>query len=112
MITTEIIERQYNEGKGLEVIFYYYGTEIGKAHTVEYNGKPNSFLHNLYVNEDYRGKGYGIQILRYMIEHYDVDTLYVDKENKSIRLYQKFGFKENDSFDNMIVMKRNGWKEV
>ena len=107
-MTTQITERQYDDGPGAEVIFYEYGTEIGKAHTVEYNGKSNAFLHNLYVKEEFRGKGYGTQILRYMIENYDVDALYVNRDNKSIRLYKRFGFEEIDAFDNMIVMQRKG----
>ena len=108
MITTSTINRHYDDGPGVEVVFYKYGTEIGKAHTVEYNGKSNAFLHNLYVKEEFRGRGYGTQILRYMIENYDVDTLYVNKDNNSIKLYKRFGFKEIDTFDNMIVMQRKG----
>ncbi len=100
------INRYYDDGPGVEVIFYDYGKEVGKAHTVEYNGKPNAFLHNLYVEVKFRGRGYGTQILRYMIENYDVDTLYVDKDNKSIKLYYRFGFEKIDAFDNMIVMQR------
>ena len=107
-MTTQVINRNYDDGQGVEVTFYYYGLEVGKAHTVEYNGKPNAFLHNLYVKEEFRGKGYGTQIIRYMIEKYDVDTLYVNRDNEAIRLYQRFGFEEIDAFDDVIVMQRKG----
>ena len=105
----ETINRQYDDGEGVEVIFYYYGFEVGKACTVEYNGKPNSFLHNFYVEEQFRKQGIGTQILRYMIENFNVEILYVDKDNKeAIRLYHRFGFvKTEDLNENMIVMRRS-----
>lgn len=107
---TKVTERQFDEGVGVEVLFYDGEVEIGRAYTVEHNGKSNSFLHNFFVKEKFRNKGYGSQILRFMIEMYNVDTLYVDKNNEAIRLYKRFGFKEIDRFDDMIIMHREGSK--
>lgn len=107
---TKVTKKQFDEGVGVEVLFYDGGVEIGRAYTVEHNNKPNSFLHNFYVKEDFRNKGYGSQMLHFMIEVYNVDTLYVDKNSEAIRLYERCGFKKIDRFDNMIIMYREGSK--
>lgn len=103
----QTIKRQYDDGEGLEVIFLNNDTIIGKACTVAYNNKPNSFLHNFEVNKQYRRKGFGTQILKYMIENFGVDTLYVNKDNEAVKLYERFGFETVDTFDDKIVMQRN-----
>jgi ribosomal protein S18 acetylase RimI-like enzyme len=106
-MTAQIIKRQYDEGEGLEVIFLNNNTVMGKACTVAYNDKPNAFLHNFKVKEQYRGKGYGTQILKYMIENFGVNTLYVNKNSEAIKLYERFGFETVDIFDNKLVMQRS-----
>ena len=107
-MTTELTEREYREGNGIEVAFYDKGVLIGQAGAVVYKGKPNSFLFNLEVQEVCRGQGYGAAIVAYMIEKYDVRYLYVEKDNKvAIKLYKKFGFKEIFSFENFLEMERS-----
>lgn len=105
-MTTLTVKRQYDEGDGLEVTFFDNGVVIGKACTVAYKGKPNAFLHSFKVNEQYRRKGYGTQILKYMIENFCVETLYVDKDSEAIKLYKRFGFYTLDTINNMIIMQR------
>ena len=107
-MNVNIIEQKYNEGNGVKVEFYDNEFKIGEASTVEYNGKPNNFLHGFKVEKIYRGKGYGAKILKYMIEKYNVEILYVAKDNKVIDLYRRFGFAVIDNFgENMIIMQRN-----
>lgn len=106
-MTVELTEREYREGNGIEVAFYDKGTCIGQAGAVAYKRKPNSFLFNLEVKEEYCGQGYGTAIVAYMIEKYDVRYLYVEKNNEvAIRLYKKFGFKETESFSDFLEMER------
>lgn len=106
-LTTKTIKQYYAEGDGVQVIFYDEDVKIGKACTVEYEGKPNAFLHGFVVKEHLRNKGYGTQILKYMIETYNIETLYVDKGNKAINLYLRFGFEPVGTVgNNLIVMKR------
>ena len=107
-MTIQTIKNNYENSAGVKVVFYDKGIKIGEACTVYFNGKPNSFLHGLEVNEQFRNNGYGSSIVEYMINKYDVDTLYVERRNIiAIELYNKFGFKTIQSFDeNFIIMKR------
>ena len=107
-MTIQTIKNNYENSAGVKVVFYDKGIKIGEACTVYFNGKPNSFLHGLEVNEQFRNNGYGSSIVEYMINKYDVDTLYVERRNIiAIELYKKFGFKTIQSFDeNFIIMKR------
>lgn len=109
MLTTKIVKQYYAEGNGVRVVFYDKDIEVGKACTVEYEGKPNAFLHGFVVKEYLRNKGYGTQILKYMIETYGIETLHVEKGSKAINLYYRFGFESVGTVgNNMIVMKRRG----
>ena len=107
MLIPKTTIKHYDDGDGVEVDFYEDGVKIGTACTCMYNRKPNSFLHSFEVNPKLRGKGYGTQILTYMIRKYDVDTLYISKTNRAINLYRRFGFRVADKFNkDMIIMKR------
>lgn len=107
MLTTKTITQCYAEGIGVQVVFYDKDIEVGKACTVSYEEKPNAFLHNFVVKEHLRNKGYGTQIMKYMIETYNVETLHVEKGSKAINLYHRFGFEPIGMFENnMIIMKR------
>lgn len=107
-MTTQIVRKFYENGEGFEIIFYDKGIQVGKACTANFKGKPNSFLHGLEVNKQFRNNGYGSAIVSYMVDKYDVDTLYVASDNIiAINLYKKFEFKTIKSFDeNFIIMKR------
>lgn len=107
MLIPKTTTKHYDDGDGVEVDFYENGVKIGTACTCAYNRKPNSFLHSFEVSPKLRGKGYGTQILTYMIQKYDVDTLYVSKTNRAISLYRRFGFRVVDKFNkDIIIMKR------
>lgn len=103
----QIIKKQYDDGDGVVVSFFENNIAIGVACTTEYNGKPNAFLHSFKVKKQYRRIGYGTQILKYMIDNFNVEFLYVEKDSEAIKLYKRFGFEEVDMFnDNMIIMQR------
>lgn len=106
-LTCKTVMKHYDDGDGVKVTFYENGTFIGRAYTCAYKGKPHAFLHGLEVKEKYRGKGYGTQILKYMINTYHVRVLYVNKNNPAINLYKRSGFRQTGNFDNdFIIMER------
>ena len=107
-MTIQTVRKFYEDREGFEIVFYDKEMQIGKAYTANFEGKPNSFLHGLEVNKQFRNNGYGSAIVAYMVDKYDVDTLYVANDNTiAINLYKKFGFKVIKSFDeNFIIMKR------
>ena len=57
-----------------------------------------AFLYDFDVDEKYRNQGIGTEILKYVLKHYKVNELTVDKDSKAINLYKRFGFKEGTSF--------------
>jgi ribosomal protein S18 acetylase RimI-like enzyme len=60
------------------------------------------------VLEDFQSKGYGSDIIKYLIEHLDIPTIYltVDKvNNKALLLYKRFGFEVTDEFDTFYKMR-------
>lgn len=104
----QTIKNNYENGEGIEVVFYDKGIKVGEACTAYFNGKPNSFLHGLEVDEQFRNNGYGSAIVAYMVDKYDVDILYVERNNTiAIKLYKKFGFQIVQNFnEDFIIMKR------
>lgn len=106
-LSVRIKNNKTNDGDGIKATFYENDKYIGRMYTCEYEGKANAFLYNFDVKKEYRGKGYGSQILKYMIDTFNVRVLYVYKENEAIHLYKRFGFKKSGMFDsNFIIMKR------
>lgn len=97
----------YDEGHGVEVKFYEGDEYIGKCATCDFEGVSNAFLHGFEVKAKYRGKGYGTQILKYMLRKYRCKVLYVVETNPAIHLYERFGFKQAGKFsDKVIIMRR------
>lgn len=86
--------------------------EIGEASASAIDTNT-AFLYDVEVFPAYRGKGYGYAIVEYMMEHYPITELTVEKSNKvAISLYKKFGFTKTMEFKengkNMIDMKTPG----
>lgn len=86
--------------------------EIGEASASAIDTNT-AFLYDVEVFPAYRGKGYGYAIVEYMMDHYPITELTVEKSNKvAISLYKKFGFTETMEFKengkDMIDMKTPG----
>lgn len=64
-------------------------------------------IYNLCVNKDYEHKGYGYQILKFIIDYYkDASSFILEvrrSNDKAINLYKKVGFKE-------IYVRKNYYK--
>ena len=80
---------------------------IGYSHIDYDNGK---YWFGIYLNDTYRGKGYGNQIINYIKNHYLLKSineifLSVDIDNQyAIKLYKKNGFLEYFRNSNYIIM--------
>ena len=106
-LTAKAEEHDTDDGKGLKITFYENDVMIGRAYTCEFEHKKNAFLYNFDVKSKFRNKGYGSQILDYMIKKYNVRVLYVSSTNPAVNLYKRFGFKQAGKFDDkIIIMKR------
>ena len=87
-------------GKEAHDISFYFenGKKFGEI-SISAVDSNKAFLYNFEVKEEYRGKGYGTEILKYVLKHYKVNELTVDKSNtRAINLYKRFGFKVNMDF--------------
>lgn len=81
-----------------DLAFYLDGKKIAEI-SISAVDSNKAFLYNFEVNSKYRGKGYGTAILKYVLSHYKVNELTVDKSNtKAIKLYKRFGFKTGVEF--------------
>ena len=64
----------------------------------EKNKKNTGFINSLYIDEDYRGNGFGNQLLKDAINNYGGYDLCVHKDNKiALNMYKKYGFVEDAS---------------
>lgn len=81
-----------------DLAFYLDNTKIADI-SISAVDSNKAFLYNFEVKKSYRGKGYGSAILKYVLSHYKVNELTVDKSNtRAIKLYKRFGFKTGIEF--------------
>ena len=69
-------------------------TMLAKSFSTEF-GKPCVWIEDLYVKDEYRGKGIGHELLDFVIEKYADCVLRLEAEaenERAIRLYEKCGF--------------------
>lgn len=84
--------------------------KVGEA-SISAIDTPNGFLYDVEVFEKYRGQGYGNSIMQYVLKHYKVTELTVEKGNTvAMSLYKKFGFRKEIDFKengkDMIDMRK------
>lgn len=100
--------------KAVKVTFYDSNEKIGEASASAIDTNE-AFLYDVEVFEKYRGQGYGNDIISYMLKHYKINELTVEKTNTiAINLYKKFGFKIVKEFEEngkpMFDMKLKTYK--
>lgn len=79
--------------KAVDLTFYDGNDKVGEC-SVSSIDTDRPFLYNLEVFKKYRGKGYSHDIMKYVLSHYKIFELTVDKDNEiAIELYKKHGFK-------------------
>ena len=73
--------------------------------TYQVNSK---LLDEIYLEEEYRNKGIGTEIIKDILNNNDVVYLWVYKENeKAISLYKKLGFNVIEETESRYCMKYN-----
>ena len=72
------------------------------------NKDDGVLLDEIYLEEEYRNKGIGTDIIKNVIKENDIIYLWVYKENiKAISLYKKLGFNIIDETESRYYMKCN-----
>ncbi len=67
---------------------------VAKSFSTEF-GKPCFWIEDIYIQEKFRGKGWGSQVLQFLVKQYPhgVLRLEVEAENtRAVHVYQKAGF--------------------
>lgn len=65
----------------------------------------NNMLSRLTIYEPYQNKGYGTKVVKWLIEEYGINCLWVNADNeKAIHVYEKCGFKKTKP--TMYLMER------
>ena len=78
--------------------------------TEEFDGK---LINEIYLEEEYRNKGIGSDIIKNIINVHDIVYLWVYKLNsKAISLYKKLGFIIIEETDTRYYMKYEKRKEM
>lgn len=78
--------------KGVKLSFYLQGEQIGEA-SISAVDTTTGFLYDVEVFPKFRGKGYGTEIMRYIMTNHNVTEVTVEQSNtRAIKLYKKFGF--------------------
>jgi GNAT superfamily N-acetyltransferase len=83
------------------------GAQIGFTRTAYWPEQALAFLYDVYVLEEFRGKGLGLELVRETIEGSPfVDALWLLRTDDMHRLYAKLGFAEPD--EKWMVRPRGG----
>jgi len=88
--------------------FFDEDTQIGKCAVKEYtNG--SYYLHNVSIDEKYRGKGLCTQFLKCVLKHYSNKTVFLSvliDNIPAIKCYEHLGFKEIDKGRKTLYMRK------
>lgn len=72
------------------------------------NKDDGKLLDEIYLEEEYRNKGIGTEIIKDILNNNDIVYLWVYKENKkAISLYKKIGFNVIEETESRYYMKYN-----
>ncbi len=79
------------EYEGFSILSFYYSTEMGGIAVI---------VEDIYIRDEFKGKGYGTAIFEFIRKEYDGKTnrykLEVRSDNEAaIRLYKRWGFRES-----------------
>lgn len=89
-----------------EIELYHDSAKIGEAEV----DLKNHMLAKLIIYEPYQNQGFGTEIVKMLVEKYDLNNLWVRADNnRAIHVYEKCGFKIKQS--TMFEMFRESKEE-
>jgi GNAT superfamily N-acetyltransferase len=84
------------DGAERVVGLYHAGTQIGFSRTLS-DGHVRSYLADVYVLEEHRGRGLGVELVRFTVDDGPfAETKWFLHTRDAHELYRKFGFVEPD----------------
>ena len=84
------------EGAARVVGLYLVGAQVGFTRTLS-DGHAQSYLADVYVLEEHRGRGLGVELVRFSVDEGPLaETKWLLHTSDAHGLYRKFGFTEPD----------------
>jgi len=88
------VQDELIDGAARVVGLYYEGVQIGFTRTLS-DGHTQSYLADVYVLEEHRGRGLGVELVRFSVDEGPlVDTKWLLHTADAHDLYRKVGFTE------------------
>jgi GNAT superfamily N-acetyltransferase len=85
------------EASGHVVGLYHHGAQVGFARAVDCDAAGFVYLADVYVLDEHRGRGLGVELVREMIENGDLaGRRWILHTRDAHGLYEKFGFGPNE----------------
>jgi GNAT superfamily N-acetyltransferase len=87
------------DGSTRVVGLYHDGEQVGFARAVTFDAGRFAYLADVYVLEEHRGRGLGVELVREMVENGPLaDRRWILHTRDMHRLYEKFGFGPNERY--------------
>jgi GNAT superfamily N-acetyltransferase len=87
------------DGSARVVGLYHDGDQVGFARAVTFDAGRFVYLADVYVLEEHRGRGLGVELVREMVENGPLaDRRWILHTRDMHRLYEKFGFGPNERY--------------
>jgi GNAT superfamily N-acetyltransferase len=91
---TRKVQDELIDGAARVVGLYHDGRQIGFSRTLS-DGHAQSYLADVYVLEEHRGRGLGVELVRFSVDEGPfTNTKWFLHTNDAHDLYRKFGFSE------------------
>jgi ribosomal protein S18 acetylase RimI-like enzyme len=100
------------EKEPLSVTSYgYFDGELEIGHAALRKKRDGTYsLENVFINEEYRGRGLCTKFLRCVLKNYSDKTIFLNvliNNEPAIKCYTKLGFKEIDKGRSTLYMRKN-----
>jgi GNAT superfamily N-acetyltransferase len=85
------------EASGHVVGLYHHGAQVGFARAVDCDAAGFVYLADVYVLDEHRGNGLGVELVREIVEHGPyAGRRWVLHTRDAATLYERFGFRYNE----------------
>ena len=90
------VQDELIDGAARVVGVYHHDEQVGFARTLS-DGHAQSYLADVYVLEEHRGRGFGVELVRFSVDEGPLaETKWFLHTSDAHDLYRKFGFAEPD----------------
>ena len=89
------IVKKYTEDKSIHCFGSFYGDQMIGFIVVKYVDKFMYEIIDIAITPEYRKLGIGSKLIDYVIENFNITTLYAETDDDAVNFYKKYGFAIN-----------------